>query len=235
MRAILLAAGFGTRLRPLTDFLPKCLVPIRGRPLLDIWLDKLTREGFGPFLINTHYLSEKVEGFVKNSKYNELVEIKHETELSGTAGTLIGNLNFFGGEDGILLHADNYCEASLAHLVKAHAGRPNSCLMTMMTFKARYPRRAGILEVDSTGIVVGFHEKSETPPGNLANAAVYVLSTELLSILERDFLEARDFSTEVIPKLLGKIFAVPASGYVIDIGTPDAYAEANAHSIFHDK
>jgi len=65
MRALLLAAGLGTRLRPLTDTVPKCLVPIKGQPLLGIWLDRLSKAGIGPFLINTHYLAEQVADFIK--------------------------------------------------------------------------------------------------------------------------------------------------------------------------
>ena len=61
MRAILLAAGLGTRLRPITDKIPKCLVPINGKPLIDYWLEQLTKAGIEKFLINTHYLHEKVE------------------------------------------------------------------------------------------------------------------------------------------------------------------------------
>ena len=63
MRAILLAAGYGTRLRPLTNKIPKCLVSIKGKPLLQIWLEQLTAAGIGPFLINTHYLADQVVDF----------------------------------------------------------------------------------------------------------------------------------------------------------------------------
>mgnify|MGYP003956646267 CR=1 FL=1 len=65
MRAMLLAAGLGTRLQPITDKIPKCLVPIKGKPLLQIWLERLAQVGIGPFLINTHYLAEQVEAFIE--------------------------------------------------------------------------------------------------------------------------------------------------------------------------
>ena len=91
MRAILLAAGYGTRLRPLTNTIPKCLVPIKGVPLLQIWLERLTNAGIGPFLINTHYLPKEVEGFAESSRYRDQVTLVHEPELLGTAGTLIAN------------------------------------------------------------------------------------------------------------------------------------------------
>ena len=64
MKVILLSAGLGQRLRPITNDTPKCLVPINDIPLLKIWLDRLTQEGLGPFLVNTHYLQDKVEDFI---------------------------------------------------------------------------------------------------------------------------------------------------------------------------
>jgi mannose-1-phosphate guanylyltransferase len=107
MRAILLAAGLGTRLRPLTGQIPMCLVPIKGKPLLERWLESLTKAGVGPFLINTHYLAAQVEEFIESSSYKDQVTLVHEHMLRGTAGTLIANLDFFQGEDGFLIHADN--------------------------------------------------------------------------------------------------------------------------------
>ena len=93
MRALLLAAGLGTRLRPITDTIPKCLVPINGAPLLQIWLERLTEAGIGPFLINTHYLEEQVKTFLEESAFLERAKLIHENYLLGTAGTLIENLD----------------------------------------------------------------------------------------------------------------------------------------------
>ena len=94
MRAMLLAAGYGTRLRPLTNSIPKCLVPINGKPLLQIWLERLTAADIGPFVINTHHLAEQVRAFIAASPYRNEVTLVHEPELCGTAGTLIANLGF---------------------------------------------------------------------------------------------------------------------------------------------
>src|SRR5260221_3640312 len=139
MRAMLLAAGLGTRLRPLTNTIPKCLVPIKAQPLLGVWLDRLTHAGIGPFLVNTHYLPEQVQAFVASSPYRDRVTLVHEEELLGTAGTLIANLEFFEGQDGLLIHADNYCLADFHDFVRAHRQRPPHCLMTMMTFRTETP------------------------------------------------------------------------------------------------
>ena len=124
MRAMLLAAGLGTRLRPLTDSIPKCLVPIKSEPLLGIWLERLTHAGIGPFLINTHYLASQVESFIEACPYRDQIRLVNEFELRGTAGTLIDNLDFFQGEECLLIHADNYCLADFTDFQQAHRNRP---------------------------------------------------------------------------------------------------------------
>jgi len=226
MRAILLAAGFGTRLRPLTDKIPKCLVPIKDQPLLDIWLKNLTRAGIGPFVVNTHYLAEKVSTFIQSSPYADQVTLVHEPRLLGTAGTLIANLDFLGGEDGLLIHADNYCRQDFRPFLTAHRKRPVECEMTMMTFRTDNPSACGVVELNARGVVVGFHEKVESPPGNLANGAVYILSTDFLKTLATEFRDATDFSTEILPRFVGKIFSYETSEAFLDIGTPESYLRA---------
>ncbi|OSO97098.1 nucleotidyl transferase [Cylindrospermopsis raciborskii CENA303] len=223
MRAILLAAGYGTRLRPLTNTIPKCLVPIKGRPLLGIWLEQLTQVGIGPFLVNTHYLSEQVQGFVSNSPYRDQVKLVHEPTLLGTAGTLMANLDFFQGKDGMLIHADNYCLANFQEFAEAHRKRPAECVMTMMTFRSDQPSKCGIVDIDENCVVTGFYEKVSSPPGNLANGAVYILSAAMLRELSLEFSTVKDFSNEVLPHFIGRIFTYETLDVFIDIGTPEAY------------
>jgi mannose-1-phosphate guanylyltransferase len=227
MRALLLAAGLGTRLRPLTNTIPKCLVPIKGQPLLGIWLERLTQAGIGPFLVNTHYLAEQVDAFIETSPYQKQVRLINELELHGTAGTLIANLDFFQGEDGMLIHADNYCLADFTAFQQAHANRPAECLITMMTFRTDDPPSCGIVELDDRGVVIGFHEKVINPPGNLANGAVYILTAELLARMGKDLHTVQDFSTEVLNRFVGRIYSYETSEVFLDVGTPENYDQAN--------
>lgn len=228
MKVILLAAGLGTRLRPLTNTIPKCLAPIHGKPLLQIWLERLTEAGFGPFLINTHYLPEQIEGFVAKSPFRDQITLVYEPELLGTAGTLIKNLDFFQGEDGMLIHADNYCLADFSAFRQAHLNRPAGCLMTMMTFCTDDPSSCGIVEVDERGVVAGFHEKVESPPGNLSNGAVYALSREFLAELGTAWAsDIRDFSTEILYRFMAQIHTYQTNEIFLDIGTPRNYEKAN--------
>lgn len=227
MNAILLAAGFGTRLRPLTDTIPKCLVPIKGKPLLGIWLERLIDIGIETFLINTHYLPEQVSSFIENSPWIDKVQLFNEPVLLGTAGTLKANQDFFKGQDGMLIHADNYCLADLRSFVQAHYNRPAECLMTMMTFHTYNPSSCGIVELDERGVVMAFHEKIANPPSNLANGAVYILSPEFLTMIKSDFSDCEDFSTEILPSLIGKIYTYETKDAFLDIGTPENYLKAN--------
>jgi mannose-1-phosphate guanylyltransferase len=227
MRALLLAAGLGTRLRPITDTTPKCLVPISGTPLLQIWLERLADAKIEPLLINTHYLEDQVKTFVESSPFRDKIQIVHEKDLRGTAGTLIDNLDFFQGEDGLLIHADNYCLADLTAFENAHMNRPAGCVMTMMTFRTEDPSSCGIVELDEKEVVIGFHEKVKSPPGNLANGAVYILSSELLQKLRTDLNYIMDFSTEVLHRFKGQIFSYETSETFLDVGTPESYEKAN--------
>lgn len=235
MRAILLAAGLGTRLRPLTDSVPKCLVPIKGVPLLEIWLDKLSDVGTETILVNTHYLAAKVVAYVENSNYKHRVEVVYEPHLLGTAGTLMANLAFFEGYDGILAHADNYFHEDLSSLVAAHKMRSPGCVITMLTFRTETPSTCGIVEVDELGVVTGFHEKVMSPPSNLANGAVYLLSSELLARLPLDWQTPKDFSVDILATLVGRIQTYETKKLFLDIGTPSAYVRANMHEkvLFH--
>jgi len=222
VRAVLLAAGLGTRLRPLTDTIPKCLVPINGKPLLDIWCNSLLKVGVSKILVNLHYKHQVVEEHIAKSAYCNQVKSVFEPELLGTAGTLIANRNFFNGEDGILLHADNYSEANLGQLIESHLQRPTKCLMTMLAFRTQTPQTCGILEVDDQNVLQNMYEKSYQDHGNLANGALYILSRELIASLTTE----SDFSTQVIPKLYDRIQVVETNETYLDIGTPESYALA---------
>jgi mannose-1-phosphate guanylyltransferase len=228
MKTLLLAAGFGTRLRPLTDQVPKCLVPIGGEALLGIWLERLSSYHCGPFLINTHYKAEAVASFIAAGPHRDRVTLAHEPELLGTAATLRRQVDFFGGEDGLMIHADNYCRADFGGFMDAHRRRPAGCLLSMMTFRTDTPSACGIVTLNERNVVVRFEEKQALPHGNLANGAVYLLSAELLSELRSSGPDITDFSTQVLPTLLGRIYSHETSAALIDIGTPQNYALANA-------
>jgi mannose-1-phosphate guanylyltransferase len=228
MRALLLSAGFGTRLHPVTRSIPKCLVPIRGRALLDYWFDHLFGSGqVERVLVNTHYLASQVEEHVAKSRWADHVDLVYEAQLLGTGGTIKFNRAYFGANPFIVAHADNLTTFDVSGLVNAHTARPPDCALTMLTFRSDDPQSCGIVELDRSGRVVAFHEKAPNPPGNLANAAVYLFTPEVADFIAGKDRVVIDLSTEIIPHFVGRILAVESRGYHRDIGTIESLQKAN--------
>lgn len=226
MKALLLAAGLGTRLRPLTDTIPKCLVPIHGKPLLEHWIEMLDKGGVSPMLVNLHYFADKVHNFIDKGGFSGFVSTVYEEELLGTAGTLLKSRDFFNNEPLMLVHADNLSIFDVAAFIDSHNNRPDGCEITMMTFCTPTPQSCGIVELDDRGIVQVFHEKVPDPPGNIANGAVYILEPSIFDFLAGLGKEVIDFSTEVLPSYLGRIFRYHNDNYHRDIGTIESYQAA---------
>jgi mannose-1-phosphate guanylyltransferase len=226
--ALLLAGGYGTRLRPHTSNLPKCLVTIAGRPLLGWWFDMLFGAGLDRAVVNTHYLPDQVRAFCATSRWSDRIELVHEPTLLGTAGTLRANAGRFGGAF-LLVHADNLSCFPPAAFVARHDARPAGCIGTMMTFRTDTPSACGIVDVDPLGVMTGYHEKVANPPGNLANGAVFLLGTEVLDVV-RQHATATDFCRDIVPLGIGRFATYENTHYHRDIGTPQALARARAEA-----
>jgi mannose-1-phosphate guanylyltransferase len=227
LRVLLLAAGLGTRLRPLTDTIPKCLVPIHGKPLLGYWLSMLHDADVYPILVNLHYLPEKVREYIGTSGFKQIVSTVYEEKLLGTGGTLLRNRAFFDQSPLMLVHADNLSRFDVDAFIDSHRTRPPGCEITMMTFRTPAPEFCGVVELDERGVVQAFHEKVPNPPGNLANGAVYILEPSIFHFLGSLGKNVIDFSTEVLPCYIGRIFTFHNDEFHMDIGTMESYEIAN--------
>jgi len=230
-RALLLAGGFGTRLRPLTDRLPKCLVPIGGRPLLELWLDRLflsnAEVSMDEVLVNTHYMPRSVDQFIAQSRWKSRVTIVHEPVLLGTAGTIRANADWFGEQPLLLAHADNFSVFQLAQFQDVFSHRPSQCLGTMMTFSTDTPQSCGIVHCDHRGIISQYWEKDSNAQGHLANAAVFLLDAKIHHVLAAHPNDS-DFCGHTVPRLVGCLNTFHNSTYHRDIGTLHAYESAQA-------
>lgn len=224
MKAIILAAGLGTRLRPITDTTPKCLVPINGVPLLELWLRDCERAGVEAVLVNTHHLAERLEEFVA-SRRGVPVTLAYEPTLLGSAGTIAANWSFVDGDASFLVvYADNLTTFPLSKLTAFHATHDQ--IASMALFRSPNPSACGVVEMDSAGLVTGFWEKPANPPGNLVNAGLYVFRREVRQYLPREV--PSDVGGALMPALVGRSKGLPISGYFIDIGTLENYHRAQA-------
>lgn len=229
-QAFLLAAGVGSRLETLTREKPKCLLPIHGKPLLQIWLELLRSQNVTQVLLNTHWLHEQVEAFVTHwQQCNPTPQITlfHEPTLLGSAGTILANRNWVtSGEPFLILYADNLTDVPVGKLVDRHLqhGLP----FTLGVFRTEYPTQCGIAEIAPDGVVIGFEEKPAHPKSKWAAAGVYVADKRIYDAFPHvpDSAEKLDFGFHIIPRLLGKMEAYYIHDFLMDIGTPEAYQKA---------
>ncbi len=232
-RALLLAGGLGTRLRPLTDTIPKCLIPIDDRSLLDFWLESLAEAGIPEARINTHAHAERVRKFIGSVNARGRIRLveSYEPELLGSAGTIAANADLADdADDVVIIYSDNLSDVDLRALLAFH--RRHDDPMTMVLFRAPNPRACGIAELDAQGRVVSFVEKPEQPASDLANAGLYVV--DAAAYREIAAMRAFDLGFDVLPRFVGRMRGWPWGGYHRDIGTREALdlARRDTGSVF---
>ena len=230
MKAFLLAAGVGSRLRPLTDTVPKCLVPLGDSTLLGVWLRLFEKHGVGDVLLNTHHLPDRVSAFLaahRRAGGAVRVTTAFEPTLLGSLGTLLANRAFRAGERRVLVcYADNLTNVDLTAMVRFHEG--HGLPVTMAVFETSEPRRCGIAELDAAGVVVSFEEKPEHPRSHLANAGLYVFDAALLDGVDDRGPAPRDIGRHLLPGLVGRMRAFTVGAHFVDVGTAESYAAAQA-------
>ncbi len=220
-KAFLLAAGRGERLRPLSDKIPKCLVPVCGKPLLAIWLDLFEEHGIKEVLINLHHFPGAVAGFVKEYRGPIKVRTVYEENLLGSAGTVRENRNFVEGEENFwVCYADNLTNADLTDMGRFH--RKHTALVTLGLFETDRPAECGIVELDHAGYVVSFIEKPTRPKSNLANGGFFLCRPGVFNYLPEK--EVADFGFDVFPHL--KMAGYKIQGLLMDVGSPEKYQQA---------
>jgi mannose-1-phosphate guanylyltransferase len=223
-KAFLLAAGHGTRLRPLTDATPKCLLPVGGVPMLQIWLERCSRLGVEEVLINLHSHADAVKGFLENNNPSGVrVRVSDEPELMGSAGTIRANAAWVAGEHSFwIFYADVLTNTDLTEMVSFHQQR--NAAATIGVYRVSDPSRCGIVQVNSDGWVTEFVEKPKTPIGNLAFSGLILASPEFMGAVPNCI--PADIGFDVLPNLVGRTAAYEIKGYLLDIGTMENYRSA---------
>jgi mannose-1-phosphate guanylyltransferase len=227
MKALILAAGYGSRLGRITENLPKPLVEVKGKPVIDYIIHKLMNLGIDEIFINTHYKHLQIQNFIENAKYGIKIKIVYEPVLLGTLGTLRNLIDEISTEDFIVLHADNYFKDDLELLLNEHLSDSTGNLVTMGTFEVSNPENFGTVELSESNIVTKFFEKDKNSPSLIANSAIYCMKPEIKVEIKLSTDHENDISLHLIPKLVGKIRASALKGYFYDIGTLDNLTNAN--------
>jgi len=225
MKAFLLAAGKGTRLRPVTNEIPKCLVPVNKKPLIDYWFDLFQKHGITEVLVNCHHLHSKVKDYLKNQKRKLIkINIVHEKRLLGSGGTIKANSEFVEGDESFFIcYADNLTAANLNDMQKTH--KSHSKTLTLGVFSTDNPGSCGIVEVDKNNIVKSFIEKPKNPKTNLAAAGVYIARKNIFDYFPDK--KIFDLGHDVFPKMIDDMVAYKINEYFLDIGTMENYKKAN--------
>jgi mannose-1-phosphate guanylyltransferase len=223
MKAFILAAGNGTRLRPITDSIPKCLASIRGVPLLEIWLNNCKAAGITEILVNAHAHTEAIRNYVAKQKTGGTVHISEEPQLLGSAGTLAANQQFVADEKAFfILYGDVLTNIDLRRMLAFHEQKEVSA--TLGIHQVTETARCGIVSFDHGGIIQSFVEKPAQPASNWAFSGVMIAEQKIFDLLPEH--RPADIGFHLLPKLAGRMAAYKISEYLLDIGTLDQYQAA---------
>lgn len=226
MKAFLLAAGLGTRLKPITDTVPKCLVPVAGRPMLAYWFDLFRKHGITDVLINLNHLPDQVREYVRENNQDVKVTLVYEETLLGSLGTILENKYYIEEEESFFIfYADTLTNVDLGDMLRSHksSGMP----FTMGLFHSDNPSSCGIAELDENNIIVGFEEKPQKPKSTLANAGLYIMNTSLLDDIKLSPGKLLDIGYDLLPTLVSNMTGYKQINFVLDIGTHNNLIRAN--------
>lgn len=225
IKVLLLAGGLGTRLKPLTDDTPKCLIDLAGRPMLDYWFDRFETAGLFDVRINNHYCPQKVRDYIQHRNNQGLFKVSeaYEPTLLGSAGTVHANRDFIDENDlCVIVYADNLSDVDLQAMIDFHLSHDDP--FTMLLFHTAYPTQCGIATLDTASRMIDFVEKPENPTSDLANGGIYILDAKAYHQVAD--MNAFDLGFEVLPKFVGRMRGWVWNGYHRDIGTLESLTQA---------
>ncbi len=219
MKAFLLAAGLGTRLRPITNTIPKCLVPVAGKPMLYYWFNLFRKYGITEVLINLNHFPDQVKEYIQNNIIDIKVTLVNEETLLGSYGTLLHNQKFVEKEENFFIfYGDTLTNVNLDTMMQVH--KQSLKPFTIGLFRSNNPSSCGIVTLDSSGSVVDFEEKPNAPKSDLANAGIYIMNTKLFDKIQLDNKKLLDIGFDLLPKLINQMQGFEIKDFVLDMGTP---------------
>jgi len=230
MKVVLLAAGKGTRLRPLTDEMPKVMIPIGGKPILEHHVEHLAGAGIREIFINLHHLPERITSYFGDGrKWGVRIRYSFEPEIMGTAGAVKKLESELRGGPFLVVYGDNYLEMDLSGFIEASAAHYG--VGTVAVFEKADVTGSGILELGKDDEIVRFKEKPA--PGevfsHLVGAGLFYFRPAIFEYIPSGY---SDFGLDVIPRLLrdgGRLFGRRFKGDVWAIDDLDLLNTLNAH------
>jgi NDP-sugar pyrophosphorylase family protein len=230
MKAVLLAAGRGERLRPRTDTIPKCMLEVQGKPILQHWIERLRSDGVTELFINLHHLPEKVREYFGTGKdWGVQITYCEEKLLLGTAGGIKSFEGLLRGERFIVIYADNLSDCSLKSIYDFHVSRHAFATISLCWLDD--PTSCGIAKINDEGYITRYREKPEKHEifSNLINAGIYVFEPMVLSYIEPGV--NSDISLHVLPKLIEderRLYGYDYSGYILKFDRPSDWKRSLA-------
>jgi len=229
LKAMLLAAGLGTRLRPLTYELPKPMVPVLGRPVMEHILRLLAKHGFDDVVANLHYFPDLIrDRFGDGSAYGVRLVYSYEPELLGTAGGVRNVRDHFGDETFLIISGDALTDIDLGALWAAH--KEKGGIATLALKRVDDTSQFGVVIVGEDGRIQGFQEKPDPAEAlsNLGNCGIYVFEPEIFDYFpEPEFV---DWAMDVFPTLLAQdvsFYGHEFPDYWNDVGSLEEYRQGN--------
>lgn len=228
MKAMILAAGRGERLRPLTDTCPKPMIPLGGKPLLEHVIALLARHGFDELVLNLYHLPQVIQDyFGDGGAWKVRLFYSYEAQLLGTAGAVRQMAAFFD-QPFLVYYGDNLCNVDLTQMWEAHVRQGE--LATMGLLRLDDPAGRGIVQLDPCSRIRQFIEKprpEEVFADYLINCGIYALQPQILDWIPPGVVS--DFSYDIFPRLLAAgrpIYGHRLQGQLLSSDTPERYAEA---------
>ena len=228
MKAMVMAAGAGTRLHPLTLSVPKPMVPIANRPVLEYTINNLRAHGITEIILNLHSHPEMIRNYFKDgSAWGVKLSYSHEPKLMGTAGGVKKVASFLKGDTFLVMSGDGLTDVDLTELIAFHQKRRSVGTMALAPIDSRF--EYGITLTDKQGRVTRFIEKPAWSDvfSNQVNTGIYVFESSTLSKIPAG--RMYDFGKELWPKLLkekARIYATPIDAYWCDVGNLSEYRRA---------
>lgn len=230
MQAIIIAGGKGTRISSITTTIPKSLLPLNNKPLIDYSISHLSKNGFDNIIICCGHLGNKLKKYIEGNNYSIPIELSMESKPLGTAGPLHLIKDLLNDEF-LVLFGDIFTTINLRKMLQFH--RKMKADATIALHTSDHPYDSTIVKIDKNNKLLNFIEKPGVnwkKYGNLTATSLYILKKEVVNFIAED--KTADFAKDVFPKMLKKgkrLFGYVTEEYAKDLGTPQRYKEVQEH------